>query len=212
MASSESSGVSIQALYDNLVSTRVTPLHTNIPPQVRLHRERLSRLVATELYLASIGISLKPTPEQLLPPPSQMHCSNGPSQSSPWTSDSGEVRETEHLQRIRAYAHAHTRVTLPEGIGRVLDGWKVSENPEESEFFIDPQEGVPRYWKDRRKFLKGKQRLSRGGRDPASQGSAEVPDVFDGSDSQSQSQAVTMSQVVQGNHGSRKQKKRKTGF
>lgn len=236
MATGDPSRISVQTLYDNLVNTRVASLPANIPPRIRLHRERLSRLVAVELYLASIGISIKPTPEQLLPPPSQAFNSHGLSQVSSPPGHNGEDGENEHLQRIREYAYVQTRITLPVGIGRVLNGWKVGENPENCEFWIGREEGVPRFRRDRREVRKEKKRLSHRGREAASQGNDGMLGVFGGrqplllndrlvgsqvpmsqapdsqSQAQSQAQTVTMSQVVQGKHGGRMQKKRKTGF
>jgi len=104
----------------------------------------------------------------------------------------------------------------------------VGENPSEFEFFVDPEEGVPRYRRDRRKFRKEKQRL--GGINRATCGDgvglagvfggSQPPPLGDGlmrsqqmSQSQSKNQGgMTMSQVEKGKHGGRKQKKRRTGF
>ncbi|KAF8252355.1 hypothetical protein K440DRAFT_633635 [Wilcoxina mikolae CBS 423.85] len=213
---------SAQTLYENLINTRVTSLPEPIPGRVRLRRERLSRLIATEVLLASIGVNVKPTTEQLTPP-----------QTSQFAPITPPPDSTEPLQRIRAYAHVQTRTQLPEDLVHVLDSWKVGEDPLEFEFFVDPEEGVPRYRRDRRKVRKEKQqRLGEMNRAISGDGLAggfggSQPPMLMGdglmssqqqqqqmSQSQSQSQGggMTMSQVEKGKHGGRKQKKRKTGF
>ncbi|KAF8533148.1 RNA polymerase I-specific transcription initiation factor RRN6-like protein [Trichophaea hybrida] len=215
------SSFSVQTLYDNLINTRVTSLPETIPGRVRLRRERLSRLIATEVLLASIGVNVKPTAEQLTPPP----------QTSQFAPITPPPDSTEPLQRIRAYAHIQTRIQLPEDLVHVLDSWKVGEDPSEFEFFVDPEEGVPRYRRDRRKVRKEKQQrlgemnrvISNDGLVSGFGGSQPPMLMGDGlmssqqqqmsqSQSQSQGSRITMSQVEKGKHGGRKQKKRKTGF
>ncbi|KAA8893934.1 RNA polymerase I-specific transcription initiation factor RRN6-like protein [Sphaerosporella brunnea] len=241
---SGSTGVSIHAIYDELIKTRVAPLPASAPVRIRLQRERLSRHIATELYLASIGISVKPSPEQLEPPASQLlpitpsrKAQQFPLQEEEngggFPGSSNNSGNKEPLQRIRAYAPIQTRIALPEGIGRVLDSWRIGEDPSEFEFFLDSEEGVPRYRKDRRKIRKKKELLERlNGPSIAPIGDG-IPDIFGsqplvldeghpstqifpsqsqgGSQSQGP-QGITMSQVEKGKHGGRKQKKRKTGF
>jgi hypothetical protein len=241
-APSGPAGISIPALYNNLINTRVASLPINIPARVRLQRERLSRLIATELYLSSIGISVKPLPEQLVPPASQLVPIPPPSEASQkppsqdgfdWPGNSSKNTENEPLQRIRAYAPIQRRVALPDGIGRVLESWKIGEDPSEFEFFVDPEEGVPRYRNDRKKIRKQKQLLEQISRGPVALAGDGIPGVFGGSQppslakgragtqashiqsqgqNQNRDQRITMTQIEKGKHGGRKQKKRKTGF
>lgn len=160
-----------------------------------------------------------PTAEQLTPP--THHTPHQPSQS--WPTD--ETPLPEPLLRIRAYAHVQKRIVLSEGFGRVLSNWNIGEDPSSFEFFMDPEEGVPRYRKDRRKIRKGKERVTgavgAAGLDVfgASQPPELVAEVFtqaqsQGFGSQALSQShYTMGQVEKGKHVGRKGgKKRKTGF
>lgn len=215
-SASPASGVSVQVLYENLVRTRVTPLPETVPGRVRLRRERLCRLVATEVYLASVGVNVKPTPEQLAPPPLPPTSTANPKD--------GNGSTDEPLQRIRAYAHIQTRINLPQELASVLASWKVGEDPDEFEFFVDPEEGVPRYRRDRRKARRERLRQLATSTDIGGAAGVFVGDPGGGGGGpaastqlQSQNQfqgdfAVVMSQVERGRYGGRKQKKRKTGF
>jgi hypothetical protein len=136
--------------------------------------------------------------------------------------------EDEPLKRIRAYAPIQTRIALPSSIGSILDSWKIGEDPSEFEFFVDPEEGVPRYRQDRKKIRKQKQLLGQIGRADSvlgAFGGSQPPSLLAAStqmigssqiqgpsQSQSRGPGITMSQVEHGKHGGRKQKKRKTGF
>jgi hypothetical protein len=201
-----------------------------VSARIRLQRERLSRLIATELYLSSIGLSVKPSPEQLVPPAAQLFPITPPPEASQddldWPGSSSNT-ESEPLKRIRAYAPIQTRITLPSSFGSILDSWKIGENPSEFEFFVDPEEGVPRYRKDRKKIRKQKQLLEQitgradsmlgafGGSQPPQLAESHASTQIGSSqiqDSSQRGQRITMSQVEHGKHGGRKQKKRKTGF
>lgn len=228
------SKLSIQTFYGSLVNTRISPLPDSIPLRVRLHRERLSRLIATEILLSSIGISVKPSPEQLLPPASQLF----PPLNRP--ADFEPKKIVEPLGRIRAYAHVQTPIQLQEGLASILDSWKIGENPDEFEAFVDPEEGVPRYRKDRQRARKEKEKrrtsgmVSGGLADILASSQAVAPMVLEdapatqgwgasqlggwasqvaGSSQGFGSSQMPMSQVERGKHGGRKpKKKRKLGF
>ncbi|KAI5820624.1 RNA polymerase I-specific transcription initiation factor RRN6-like protein [Pyronema omphalodes] len=223
----------IQTFYNSLIDTRITPLSETIPIRVRLNRERLSRLIATEIFLSSIGISVKPSPEQLLPPASQAFTPiNRPADFEP-------RKIVEPLGRIRAYAHVQTPIQLQEGLESILDSWKIGENPDEFEAFMDPEEGVPRYRRDRLRARKEKERRRTSGvagglADMLASSQAAAPMVLEdapatqgwgasqlggwasqvaGSSQGFGSSQLPMSQVERGKHGSRKpKKKRKIGF
>jgi hypothetical protein len=228
------SKLSIQTFYGSLVDTRISPLSDSIPLRVRLHRERLSRLIATEILLSSIGISVKPSPEQLLPPASQLF----PPLNQP--ADFEPKKIVEPLGRIRAYAHVQTPIQLQEGLASILDSWKIGENPDEFEAFVDPEEGVPRYRRDRQRARKEKEKRRTSGMVPGgladmlASSQAVAPMVLEdapatqgwgasqlggwasqvaGSSQGFGFSQMPMSQVERGKHGGRKpKKKRKLGF
>jgi hypothetical protein len=229
--------LSIDSLYNSLFNSRGVPLPESVPNRVRLRRERLARLIAVEVFLASTGVNLKPSEKQLAPPKAALPTSlslsiptppPGSSQD-PFSSQRSNIswpeleQKNEPLQRIRAYAHVQTRISLSEGLDRVLDSWKIGEDPEEFEFFVDPEEGVPRYRRDRKKIRRDKRQngiRGYGGADiPKVTGSQPPPLGMGIMSSQAapqssqinQSQTQVMSQVERGKHGGRKQKRR-TGF
>jgi len=229
--------LSIDSLYDSLFNSRGVPLPGTVPNKVRLRRERLSRLIAVEVFLASTGVNLKPSDKQLTPPkaalPTSLNLSiptpSPRSSQDPFSSQRSNIswpeleQKNEPLQRIRAYTHVQTRISLPEGLDRVLDSWKIGEDPEEFEFFVDPEEGVPRYRRDRKKIRRDKRQngIRGDGADIPRVAGSQPPPLGMGimssqaapqSSQITQSQTQVMSQVERGKHGGRKQKRRRTGF
>lgn len=197
--------INIEQTYTQILTSWVTPLPEHTPPRVRLRRERLSRALATDLFLSSVGVNLQPQP-QTAPP------------------------EPEHLLGIRTYANVSARVALPEGMAGVLGRWVVGEDPDEVEYVPDEEDGAARERRRRRKRLQRKGREGgddvgrlRGeveswslGAGAGSQPPAVVVAATQGGSSQVvSSQVGVMSQVERGRHGGRQpvgRKKRRTGF
>ncbi|RPB12823.1 hypothetical protein P167DRAFT_564954, partial [Morchella conica CCBAS932] len=108
LATTESTppSISIEQTYTHILHSFVTPLPAHTPPRARLRRERLSRALATDLFLATLGVNLQPQPQ-------------------PQDADA----DAEHILGIRTYANVATRVTLPENLAGVLGRWVVGEDP-----------------------------------------------------------------------------------
>ncbi|PWW76286.1 hypothetical protein C7212DRAFT_344771 [Tuber magnatum] len=102
----------VQETYDKLKMIYLTPLPEGASPKIRLRRERLIRGLALETYLASIGVYLVP---QKSPAPA-------PDEDQP-------IPIKESIEKIRTYANVDSPVTLPPGMGNVLDAWTLGENP-----------------------------------------------------------------------------------
>lgn len=223
---------SLQTLYENLVTTSVYHLPDSIPGRVRLRRERLARLISTHIFLASKGVSLihsRETLQQLKSDQNQPSIYPSPeSEGILAETDINTVNEDENklLEHIHTYTHVQSRILIAPGLKNVLDSWKLCEDPASFEFFVDPEEGVPRYRKDRKKARKEK-RLNSLHRNQSQHsvgpGASQPPPLLvntgsttgsqENGDYQNQSQLVVMSQVESGRHGGRKpQKKRRTGF
>lgn len=224
--------ISIVPLYNTLLRTWVQPLPQNTPGKVRLRRERLCRMMATEIWLASIGVNLEPKPESL-PAPTP----------APSSQDNDTVAPPEPalepLQRIRTYANVSTRITLPEGMSSVLSKWDVGEDPWEYEYTPDDGSGIKkkkRHHRRRASVKKGDAAVNKlrgdvenwslqmSSQPPAITVSSQpaqrqVPAASQGvmvviGSSQVDAGGVVMSQVERGKHGGRVagRKKRKTGF
>lgn len=223
--------ISVLPLYNKLLATWVQPLPENTPGKVRLRREQLCRMLATEMWLSSIGLHLEPSPEDLPPVPPEPP-------AAPIDSVEPVVVPPESLpeplQRIRTYANVSTRITLPEGLQGVLDKWEVGEDPWEYEYAPDEASAV-------RKKKRSHRRKSSARRGDAvrgdveswslqqSQMSSQPPAIAISSQpaqraagkaasqvgsSQGGLEVEVMSQVERGKHGGRvaARKKRKTGF
>ncbi|KAI5838985.1 RNA polymerase I-specific transcription-initiation factor-domain-containing protein [Morchella snyderi] len=207
--------INIEQTYTHILHSWVTPLPEHTPPRVRLRRERLSRALATDLFLSTLGVNLQPQPQPEPPGP-------------------------EHLLGIRTYANVSApRVTLPDNLAGVLGRWVVGEDPQEVEYVPDEEDEAARARRRRRKQL----RKAREGGDDVGRLRGEVeswslgmgsqllqqpPAVVAVAATQGGSQGVglpassqvgpglgVMSQVERGRHGGRApvgRKKRRTGF
>lgn len=216
--------ISILPLYNKLLETWVHPLPENTPGGARLRRERLCRMLATEIWLSSIGVHLEPSPQSLppapiMPPP--VDTLEPPPECLP-----------EPLQRIRTYANVSTRVTLPEGLQSILDKWEIGGDPRDYEHVPDDQQVMSKKRKSHRR-KRGAVAARRGdveswqsqveshppalvvNSQPPLKGSAARGSSQRGPSS-SQVEVVVMSQVERGRHGGRpvavRRKKRRTGF
>ena len=221
---------SIQQLYERLIDMRLRPLPAHVPARYRIRQEQLCRLIATETFLASMGINIKPRPEDLAPPPPTQPVvpSSSPLPSDLATTNGEEESQKEPLERLRAYTPVQSRVTLPKGFQHVLDGWQLGANPHTAEYAIDPDQGVPRYKVQRRRLRKEKERRAGvgvvGSQPPVLIAGSQVvglgPGVVSSQVDPSQVSGKVglgvMSQVERGPHGGRPagkpKKKRRTGF
>ena len=164
---------SLPRLYTHLLATHVTPLLPTLPPKLRLRRERLSRLIATDLFLASHGVAtILPPPEiptQPKPAPvpssptSSPTSSHPPSSSAPTSSRPNPlnlpaIEPVEPLKKLRDYAWVKTRILLNPGLQNVLGNWKIGENPWEVRVAVDAEEGVARVDKPKESRRKKKKR------------------------------------------------------
>ncbi|KAL7270512.1 hypothetical protein RUND412_006778 [Rhizina undulata] len=127
--------VELEELYNSLLQIYIHPLPSNVPGKIRLRRERICRIMATEIYLASQGLSLKPHPSQieslipLTPPRPSLF-------PKPLTDSQGQeqISRKESIVKLRTYAHVQNRITLPERFQSVLDTWDVGADPAEYEY------------------------------------------------------------------------------
>lgn len=195
----------------------MTPLPEHTPGNVRLRRERLCRMLATETWLSSIGLHLEPSTQDLPPVPD---------------SQADQTLLPEPLLRIRTYANVGMRIALPEGLHGVLDRWDVGEDPWDYEYVPDEQSGGGARKKTKKRGSSNRRKrgdeinTARRGdveswqsqiasQPPAIVVSSQLPPRGPGVGS-SQAEGTVMSQVERGRNGGRPglatRKKRKTGF
>jgi hypothetical protein len=236
LISKNSRAPSVEEFYENLVNTRVTSLPEKIPGRARLRRERISRLMAIELFLASVGINVKPSEKQLTPPklllaklglnpitPPAEPIEHSLLQNNEESSIATNFEEQkEPLQKIRAYTHVQVRTALPNHIQDMLDSWKVGEDPRDCEYYIDAEKDTTRYSQGPQKLRKEK-RMNSLNRIPAVVGGSQpqIPVSSQNAPRNSQGSSLSQNQGIRittnkpersGKHGGRKPKKRKTGF
>lgn len=220
--------ISILPLYNKLLQTWVHPLPETTPGKIRLRRERLCRMLATEMWLSSIGLHLEPSPESLPPPPKPLPTAEKIENEA----ESPPEFLPEPLQRIRTYANVSTRITLPERLQSTLDKWEVGEDPWEYEYTPD-ETGVKKKKRNHHRRRSSAKKGDGGKRGDVENWSLQVasqpPTIAVSSQpplkvkgqkvdhsqvGSSQVEVVVMSQVERGKHGGRvaARKKRKTGF
>ena len=125
--------IDIPSLYNHLFTSYVAPLPPEVPTRVRLHRERLARMIATELYLASHGILTTPNPTTN---PSPTTTTPDP---TPTTTDAQEQPPPlfTTLQKYTPLTNHPPTSALPSSLSRILDQWPLGEDPEDFEYEAD---------------------------------------------------------------------------
>ncbi|RPB28539.1 hypothetical protein L211DRAFT_392570 [Terfezia boudieri ATCC MYA-4762] len=146
----------IPSLYNHLFTSYVAPLPPEVPTRVRLHRERLARMIATELYLASYGTvtTSNPTtnPGPTTPPPELTPTPDAQLQHPPlFTGLQKYTPLTNHLPTLK----------LPSSLSRILDQWSIGEDPEDFEYEADG-EPTPKKAHSRSRSRGGKRRGGKG--------------------------------------------------
>lgn len=141
----------IPSLYSHLFTSYVAPLPPRIPIRVRLHRERLARMIATEIYLASHGILTNPDPTTATP-----------EQTSASTPDAQEYPPPlfTALQKYTPLRNHFPPSTLSSSHPRILDQWSIGEDPDDFEYEAD---GAPMPKKAHSKPPRSRSRRGKGG-------------------------------------------------
>lgn len=129
-AQSSRLAVPIEYHYNRLMHARLTSLPTSIPARFRLRQEQLCRMIATECYLASIGISIKSHPNEVYQP-SALKKTN---RSVPWHAHgtAGEKSNTEKpecrylIEHLHKYTPVQSHIKLSRGIKKVLQYWQIA--------------------------------------------------------------------------------------
>ncbi|KAF8458886.1 RNA polymerase I-specific transcription-initiation factor-domain-containing protein [Terfezia claveryi] len=106
----------IPSLYNHLFTSYVAPLPPEVPTRVRLQRERLARMIATELYLASYGTVTT---------------------SNPTTNPATNPPLFTPLQKYTPLTNHLPTSKLPSSLSRILDQWSIGEDPEDFEYEVD---------------------------------------------------------------------------
>ncbi|KAF8469012.1 RNA polymerase I-specific transcription initiation factor RRN6-like protein [Kalaharituber pfeilii] len=152
--------LSIRKLYDRILEGWVKPLPLEVGSKVRLRRERLARMIATEVYLASKGIILMPKANNAVTqPPSQSTNPEGPVTPKPTVvghdSPSATVPQ-DMLKGLRKYTYVINAAKNPTSMmSRILDQWELGEDPNNFEYGAEGQitakrrHRVPKYKKHR---------------------------------------------------------------
>jgi len=125
--------IDISSLYNHLFASYVAPLPPETPTRTRLHRERLARMTATELYLASHGILTTPNPTA------------NPGPTTTTTPEPTPIPDAQEeppplfttLQKYTPLTNHPPPPTLPSSLSSILDQWSIGEGPEDFEYEAD---------------------------------------------------------------------------
>lgn len=124
----------IQALYQRLFSGWVAPLPPHIPTKVRLRRERLARMIATETYLSGRGI-LHHHQEPTTPGSGESSTPSLP--PSPTPNQPETLPTTFLLHKYTPLLNVLPKPSLPSSMTRILEQWDIGEDPDDFEYTAD---------------------------------------------------------------------------
>ena len=140
----------IQEIYTRIFDGWVKPLPEHVAAKVRLRKERIARMIATETYLASMGVLLNPPSPP--PPPLEIQIGEESQQDVPMSSQSPTLEQeadisstnantattkspSDLLTSLRKYTDVvNVSRNPPEGLTRVLEQWELGEAPEDFEW------------------------------------------------------------------------------
>ncbi|KAF8418512.1 RNA polymerase I-specific transcription-initiation factor-domain-containing protein [Tirmania nivea] len=146
----------ILSLYNHLFTSYVAPLPPEVPTRVRLHRERLARMIATELYLASHGtlttlnLTINPGPTTTTPEQTPTLTPDVQEQPPPLFAT---------LKKYTSLTNHPPPSTLPSSLSRILGQWPIGEDPEDFEYEAN---GAPTPQKARTKLSRSRSRGEKG--------------------------------------------------
>lgn len=140
-------GGNVQAIYQRLFDVWVVPLPSCVPNKVRLRRERLCRMIATEIWLANRGVLL-PTVDRINP--SSQHTTlpeggHGVPSTQPQPSPPPLIQPhppQDFITVLRKYTPVNNAIQIskaPSSMTRIVDQWVIGEDPGDFEYNIEGQ-------------------------------------------------------------------------
>ena len=137
----------VQAIYQHLFGGWVAPLPSCVPNKVRLRKERLCRMIATEVWLANHGVLLPNFSEFNLISKHTLHENGDVSSTRTLPSPPPLPPIQPHppqdfITRLRKYTPLSNVIQVseaPPSIPRIVDQWVVGEDPSDFEYNAEGQ-------------------------------------------------------------------------
>lgn len=137
----------VQSIYQRLFDGWVAPLPSCVPNKVRLRRERLCRMIATEMWLANRGVLLNfdeinPLSQHATLPENGHDISSTQTPSSLPPPSIQPPPSQDFITELRQYTPVNNAIQVssaPSSISRIIDQWVVGEDPGDFEYNAEGQ-------------------------------------------------------------------------